>query len=135
MAKSPETMSVQAAGSAVGKATDEALTERLVALGKALADPVRVRMLRALAQGRTACCDLPSPEERGVPGTTTPQGICVCEFQERLGLGQSQTSYHLRVLKDGGLLAEEQRGKWSFYSLRRNALDDVLTQLRDSLQL
>lgn len=135
MAKIPETMSAQPAGSAARKANDEATTERLVALGKALADPVRVRMLRALAQGRTACCDLPAPEKRGVPGATTPQGICVCEFQEQLGLGQSKTSYHLRVLKDAGLLGEEQRGKWSFYSLRRDALDDVLTQLRDSLQL
>ena len=52
-----------------------------------------------------------------MPGNGDPEGICVCEFQERFGLAQSKTSYHLRVLKEAGLVTEETRGKWSFYSV------------------
>ena len=72
--------------------------ERLARLAKALADPIRLRMLDVMAQGR-GCCGLIDPAERGVPGGGDPEGICVCEFQERFGLAQSKTSYHLRVLK------------------------------------
>jgi DNA-binding transcriptional ArsR family regulator len=69
-----------------------------------------------MAEGRS-CCGLPDAASRGVPGADEPQGICVCELQEQLGLGQSKTSYHLRVLRDAGLVTEETRGKWSFYAL------------------
>ena len=96
------------------------LTE-LARTAKALSDPIRLRMLAMLAEGR-ACCDLPEACARGVPGKGEPAGICVCEFQERFGLGQSRTSYHLRVLKEAGLVTEETRGKWTFYALDLQAV-------------
>ena len=103
-------------------------TDRLVAVAKALSDPIRVRMLEMMAEGRS-CCALPDPASRNVPGKGEPVGICVCEFQEQVGLSQSCTSYHLKVRKGAGLVTEETRGKWSFYSLDRQAagaaLDDV----------
>jgi ArsR family transcriptional regulator len=40
----------------------------------------------------------------------------VCEFQDQFGLAHSKASYHLRVLKDAGLVTEETRGKWTFYA-------------------
>lgn len=95
--------------------------ERLARVAKALSEPIRLKMLGMLAEGR-ACCDLPDLCTRNVPGQGTPDGICVCELQEQFGLGQSRTSYHLRVLKDAGLVTEETRGKWSFYTLDRQAL-------------
>ena len=96
--------------------------ERLVALGSALSDPIRVRMLGMMAGGR-GCCDLPNC---GVPAEDQEAGICVCEFEQYFGMGQSKVSYHLRKLKDAGLVREEKRGKWSFYSLDREAIRHLL---------
>jgi ArsR family transcriptional regulator, arsenate/arsenite/antimonite-responsive transcriptional repressor len=96
--------------------TDQATLERLARVAKALADPIRLGMLDVMTQGR-GCCGLIDPAERGVPGSADPQGLCVCEFQEQFGLAQSKASYHLRVLKDAGLVTEETRGKWTFYAV------------------
>jgi ArsR family transcriptional regulator, arsenate/arsenite/antimonite-responsive transcriptional repressor len=105
---------------------DEERVSRLVALGRAISDPIRVRMLgimaEAAASGR-ACCGLP---DLGVPAGEGDGGICVCEFQDRFGMGQSKVSYHMRKLKDAGLVREEKRGKWSFYSLDREAVRELL---------
>jgi len=103
--------------------------ERLAKMGKALSDPIRLKMLAILAEGRD-CCELPDICTRGVPGEGTPAGICVCEFQEQFGLGQSRTSYHLRVLKEAGLVTEETRGKWTFYELDRKALAGAVSALQ-----
>jgi ArsR family transcriptional regulator len=64
-----------------------------------------------------------------VPGAGDPEGICVCEFQEQFGLAQSKASYHLRVLKDAGLVTEETRGKWSFYAVDSDRLAEALREL------
>jgi ArsR family transcriptional regulator, arsenate/arsenite/antimonite-responsive transcriptional repressor len=90
---------------------------RLVALGRALSDPIRVKMLGMLAEGR-GCCELP---DCGVPAQDHDAGICVCEFERYFDVGQSKISYHLGKLKEAGLVHEERRGKWSFYSLDREA--------------
>lgn len=111
-------------------ATDTKVVEQLAQIAKALSDPIRLRMLGIMAEGR-GCCDLPDPHTRNVPGKGVPSGICVCEFQEQFGLGQSRTSYHLRVLKDAGLVTEETRGKWTFYGLDREALGAALRLLQE----
>jgi len=98
-------------------AGEEDRVGRLVALGRALSDPIRVRMLGMMAEGR-GCCDLP---DCGVPAEDQDAGICVCEFEGHFGMGQSKVSYHMKKLKDAGLVREEKRGKWSFYSLDREA--------------
>ena len=107
---------------------DSADVTQLARVAKALADPIRLRMIGVLAVGRD-CCAFADPCTRKVPGDGTPAGICVCEFQEQFGLGQSRTSYHLRVLKDAGLVTEEVRGKWTFYDLDHEALAAVLGSL------
>ena len=96
--------------------------ERLVALGRALSDPIRVRMLTMMAEGRS-CCDF---SDSGVPAEEGEEGICVCEFEEHFSMGQSKVSYHVRKLKDAGLVKEERRGKWAFYSLDREAASGLL---------
>ena len=108
--------------------------DRLVLVVKALSDPARLRMLDLMVQGRR-CCELPDPATRGVPGLTDPSGICVCEFQSELGIGQSTTSYHLRVLREAGLVREEARGKWTFYELDREAAAAALARLSGLLRL
>jgi ArsR family transcriptional regulator, arsenate/arsenite/antimonite-responsive transcriptional repressor len=103
--------------------------DRLVALGRALSDPIRVRMLSMMADGR-GCCDF---SDSGVPADEGEEGICVCEFEAQFGMGQSRVSYHMRKLKDAGLVLEEKRGKWSFYSLDREAAGELLGEAADRL--
>jgi len=114
-------------------APDEAAVARLARVAKALSDPIRLGMLDVMVQGR-ACCGLPDTVERGVPGAADPLGICVCEFQEHFGLGQSKVSYHVRVLKEAGLVSEETRGKWSFYAVDREAAAGALDAFRALLR-
>ena len=103
--------------------------DRLVALGRALSDPIRVRMLSMMADGRS-CCDF---SDSGVPVEEGDEGICVCEFEEHFGMGQSKVSYHMKKLKDAGLVKEERRGKWAFYSLDREAASGLLGEAADRL--
>jgi ArsR family transcriptional regulator len=103
--------------------------EQLVALGQALSDPIRVRMLGMMAEGR-GCCDLP---DLGVPVEDEDKGICICEFEDYFDMGQSKVSYHMKKLKDAGLVREERRGKWSFYSLNRETAGELLGEAADHL--
>jgi ArsR family transcriptional regulator len=103
--------------------------DRLVALGRALSDPIRVRMLSMMAEGRS-CCDF---SDSGVPAGEGEEGICVCEFEEQFGMGQSKVSYHMKKLKDAGLVREERHGKWAFYSLNREAAEELLGEAAERL--
>ncbi len=107
----------------------EARVERLVALGRALSDPVRVRMLGMMAEGR-GCCSLP---DFGVPAEDQDVGICVCEFEGYFGMGQSRISYHMKKLKEAGLIREAKRGKWSFYSLVPGVAEGLLSEAGELL--
>jgi ArsR family transcriptional regulator len=126
-------MNERAGGGEGRRGVAEIETAGLVRIAKALSDPIRVRMLEMMSQGR-GCCGLSAPCTRGVPGADEPQGICVCEFQEQFELGQSKTSYHLRVLKEAGLVTEETRGKWTFYAIDRDAAERSLGALRGLLE-
>ena len=109
-------------------ARDEGV-DRLVALGRALSDPIRVRMLSMMAEGR-GCCDF---SDSGVPAGEGEEGICVCEFEDAFSMGQSKVSYHMKKLKDAGLVREERRGKWAFYSLDREVAGELLGEAADRL--
>lgn len=77
---------------------------------KALAEPLRLRMLSAIA--------------------TDPRGeSCVCDLAELTDVSQPTVSHHLRVLKDAGLLASERRGTWVWYRIipaRKSAVTALL---------
>ena len=68
-----------------------------------------------------------------MPADEGEEGICVCEFEEHFDMGQSKVSYHVRKLKDAGLVHEERRGKWGFYSLDREAAGGLLGEAADRL--
>lgn len=51
---------------------------------------------------------------------------CVCELEQVLGIAQSRLSFHLRVLKDAGLLADRKEGRWMYYNLQRDTLDQIV---------
>lgn len=109
--------------------------ERLVALGRALSDPIRVRMLAMLAEAAASgrgCCNLP---DFGVPAEENDGSLCVCELQEVFSMGQSKVSYHIRKLREAGLIVEEKRGKWSFYALDRETVRDLLADLESHLRV
>jgi ArsR family transcriptional regulator len=73
------------------------------ALLKALAEPLRLQVIEALGGG-----------ER-----------CVCDLTADLGLAQSKLSFHLKVLKEAGLLVDRQEGRWIYYSLRSEAIEQL----------
>lgn len=108
--------------------TDERV-EELTALGRAISDPIRVRMLGMMAAGRE-CCPMP---ESGVPEEDKDAGLCVCEFENRFGMGQSKVSYHMKKLKEAGLVREERRGRWNYYSIDEAAVEELTVNARGFL--
>ena len=50
---------------------------------------------------------------------------CVCELQDTLDAAQSRLSFHLRILKDAGLVTDRREGRWVYYSLNREVLDRI----------
>ena len=111
-----------------GLDADEA--ERLAAAAKALSDPIRLRMLAQMTAAH--CCRGP-----GAPDSSAsePEGVCVCELQGLYGLAQSKVSYHLKVLREAGLVRETKRGKWGFYAVHERAARLALAELSDLLGL
>lgn len=79
--------------------TDTGLT-RAAAVFQALSDAKRLRVVSLLGTGEH----------------------CVCELTEALGVGQSLLSFHLKTLKDAGLVTDRRAGRWVYYSLAPEAL-------------
>jgi ArsR family transcriptional regulator len=77
---------------------------------KALADRHRVRILNRLIQA-------------------DGEAVCVCEFEELLGLKQPTVSYHLKQLLDAGIVEREKRGSYAYFSIIDGALQRVCTLL------
>lgn len=84
--------------------------ETLAAQLKALADPARLRAVSLLM--------------------VSPGGeACTCDLVEPLGLSQPTVTHHLRRLADAGLVRGEKRGKWTWYSVDRAALEALRSVL------
>ncbi len=56
--------------------------------------------------------------------------ICGCKLLERLDMGQSALSYHMKILTDSGLVTSRQDGKWSFYKLSKEGSEYALELVR-----
>ena len=50
---------------------------------------------------------------------------CVCDLTDALQAAQSRLSFHLKVLKDAGLVTDRKDGRWAYYSLEPGALDEL----------
>jgi ArsR family transcriptional regulator len=50
---------------------------------------------------------------------------CVCELTDSLNLGQSLLSFHLKTLKDAGLVTDRREGRWSYYALTSEAFEQL----------
>ncbi|HET8634360.1 MAG TPA: metalloregulator ArsR/SmtB family transcription factor [Gemmatimonadales bacterium] len=55
---------------------------------------------------------------------------CVCELQDALDAAQSRLSFHLKVLKDVGLVRDRREGRWSYYVLVPEALQAAHDQIQ-----
>ncbi|HEX6951957.1 MAG TPA: metalloregulator ArsR/SmtB family transcription factor [Gaiellaceae bacterium] len=84
---------------------DEEEAAATAELFKALGDPGRVRIVNLLA--------------------TAGEPVCACDLYEPLGLSQPTVSHHLKKLTEAGLLEREQRGKWAYFSLQRDAVEKL----------
>ena len=73
---------------------------------KALADRHRVKILNRLL-------------------SADGEAVCVCDFEDLLGLKQSTVSYHLKQLLDAGIVDREKRGSFAYFSLRTEALEHI----------
>ena len=51
------------------------------------------------------------------------QAVCVCEFTDQLGVAQPTVSYHLKLLRDAGLLDREKRGTFAYFRVRPEAME------------
>ena len=49
---------------------------------------------------------------------------CVCELTEAFSTGQSRLSFHLRVLKEAGLINDRPEGRWMYYSLNAEGIKE-----------
>jgi ArsR family transcriptional regulator len=78
----------------------------LAATLKALADPVRLRLLSVIA-------------------SHSGGEACVCDLSDGIELGQSTISHHLKVLRTAGLLDRERRGSWVYYRVIPSALQQL----------
>ncbi|MED4753557.1 metalloregulator ArsR/SmtB family transcription factor [Brevibacillus choshinensis] len=79
---------------------------------KALGDPTRLKIIALLNM----------------------RDCCVCELVPIFGISQPSISKHMSRLKNVGLVTEERRGQWVFYSLNRSQLEEIgfsLTRLPD----
>jgi ArsR family transcriptional regulator len=77
--------------------------EQVAPLLKALADPVRLRLLSLIASHAGG-------------------EACVCELTDAFDLSQPTISHHLKVLHEAGLLDRDKRGVWVYYRARTQAL-------------
>lgn len=50
---------------------------------------------------------------------------CVCELTDHLDAAQSRLSFHLRVLKDAGLVTDRREGRWMYYTLNPEVLGEA----------
>jgi ArsR family transcriptional regulator, arsenate/arsenite/antimonite-responsive transcriptional repressor len=74
-------------------------------LFRVLGDPARVRIVNLIATARGE--------------------VCACDINAALDLSQPTVSHHLKKLTKAGLLAREQRGKWAYFSLQRDAVEQL----------
>jgi ArsR family transcriptional regulator, arsenate/arsenite/antimonite-responsive transcriptional repressor len=84
--------------------------ERITPLVKAIADPVRLRLLSLVASHADG-------------------EACVCDLTDAFDLSQPTISHHLKVLHGAGLIDRDKRGVWVYYRINPAALSDLATLL------
>ncbi len=91
-------------------ASDSALADAAT-LFKALADETRLRIVRTMMRSE--------------------HELCECNIVPLFGLSQSTISYHLKVLREAGIVESEKRGLWAYYRVNPRALMGAVKTLAD----
>jgi ArsR family transcriptional regulator len=93
--------------------TSTSTIPHLIAAGfHSLSDPLRINVLELLRQ----------------------QELCVCDLCDALGVSQSKLSFHLKTLKEAGLVNSRQEGRWIYYSLNVSQFSILEQYLASYLQ-
>lgn len=106
-------------GPAVQITLDKTQADTAVELFSALADPVRLSILKLLTQNESE--------------------VCVCDItavitnKEGRSLSQPTISHHLKILQEARLIMGDKRGKWVYYSLVRSKVEEVKSILEQFL--
>ncbi len=93
------------------KVTVSDLSVEIAASFHALSDPLRIKVIELLRS----------------------QELCVCELCEQLQTSQSKLSFHLKTLKEAGLVRSRQQGRWIYYSLNLSqflAIEEYIAEYR-----
>jgi ArsR family transcriptional regulator len=88
---------------------DAELVANLVALSKALADPVRLQIVDVLRQRAGE--------------------VCVCDLERLFDVSQPTLSHHLKKLRQAGIAGVVRRGQFAYYYVNPDALEDLRTWL------
>lgn len=88
---------------------DDGEAGRLAAVARVLGDPIRIRILDVLRSEASE--------------------VCQCELAPLFEVSQPTLSHHLRKLADAGLITVSRRGKWAWYRLQTDHLEDLRTWL------
>lgn len=91
-------------------ALDESEAEALAALLRALAEPVRLRLVSIIAAAPTG-------------------EVCACNLPGMVGRSQPTVSHHLSQLTSVGIIHREQRGKWAWFRLNPERFEAIRTAL------
>jgi ArsR family transcriptional regulator len=83
--------------------------ERIATVAKALAEPLRVRVLDVLRR--------------------SDEAVCQCELIALFDIGQSLLSHHMKKLTDAGLVTVERRHRWAYYSIPTDAFQELTAWL------
>lgn len=92
-------------------------------VARALGDSTRLQILSFIVQNSAPKCECSYPQE---------YGVCVCHITDYLKITQPRASYHLKILKDAGVVRERPVGKWAFHSVNKDQLTLFCREL-DSL--
>jgi ArsR family transcriptional regulator len=84
--------------------------DHIVPLVKALADPVRLRLVSLIASHADG-------------------EACVCDLNDAFELSQPTISHHLKLLHEAGILDRQKRGVWVYYRVNADALSDLANLL------
>lgn len=57
---------------------------------------------------------------------------CVCDLQSTIGAAQSRLSFHLKTLKEAGLVTDRREGRWNYYTLVPEALERMAEYVTES---
>ena len=88
-------------------------SEQFIGIMESLSDPIRINILELMMSGE----------------------ICVCDIVKVTGLSQSKVSYHMRILKDAGLISDRQEGRLVYYKLDLEVLSDIQNWMGNLIQL